>query len=119
MTNVFQQWLPLHRLAVVDLPQCGDRRAVYALREATTGQILKFGSTGRLRRRIFGNHLGGVGGKTTLRIHGELFTRKSIDHVELAWLETKDKAEAEGKEKEFRDAYKRAKGQRLAWDRQG
>ena len=100
MTNVFQQWLPLHRLAVVDSPQCGDRRAVYALREATTGQILKFGSTGRLRRRILWETTSeGLEERLTLRIHGELFTRKSIDHVELAWPETKDKAEAEGKER--------------------
>jgi hypothetical protein len=119
ITDIFQQWLPLHRLAIADLPQYGDFPAVYALRDATTKEILKFGNPDRLRRRISGNYLGGVGGSTTQRIHGELFGRNMIDRVELAWLKAKDKAEAERKEKEFRVARKTATEQRPAWDRQG
>ncbi len=92
---------------------------MYGLRDAETKEILKFGSTGRLRRRIFAEYLGGVGGETSQRIYAALFTDNMIDHVELAWLVVKDKGEAEQKEKEFRDAYKKAKGRRPAWERQG
>lgn len=119
MADIFQQWLSLHHLSVANLPRYGGCPVVYALREATTKQILKFGSTNRLRRRILGNYLGGVGGGTTQRIHAALFTDNMIEHVELAWLETKDNAEAQRKEKEFREAYKRANGHRPPWDRQG
>jgi hypothetical protein len=116
MSDIFQHWLPLRRLSVDDLPRFGDFPAVYALRETTTKGILKFGNTDRLRRRIFGNYLGGVGGDTTQRIHAQLFGNDMIDRIEFAWFETKDKAEAESKEREFRDAYKRANGKRPAWD---
>jgi hypothetical protein len=119
MTDNFKRWLPLRNLGVAHLPQYGECPAVYALRDATSGQILKFGSTGRLRRRIFGNYLGGVGGGTTKRIYGQLFVNKMIDRVELAWIETSDKAEADRKEREFREAYKNANGKRPVWDLRG
>lgn len=116
MSDLFQLWLPLRSLCVGDLRQFGDIPAVYAIRQTKTGEILKFGNTDRLRRRVFGNYLGGVGGGTTQRIHHQLFGNDTIDSVELAWLETKDKAEAESKEREFRAAYKRVHGKRPAWD---
>ena len=91
-------------------------------RDATTKEILKLGSTKQLRKRIFANYLGGVGGgrskSTTQRIHQALFTDNMIGRVELTWIETKEKGEAERKEKEFRRAYKAAHGRRPAWDRQ-
>ncbi len=119
MADIFQHWLLLQDLSVANLPRHGDSPVVGARREARTKQILKFGSTDRLRRRIFGNTLGGVGGETTQRIHGALFTDNMIDHVDLAWLETKDKTEAQRKEGEFREAYKRANGHRPPGDRRG
>ncbi len=114
-----EQWLPLHRLAVADLPRYGDFSAVYALRDGATKDILKFGKTKNLRRRIFGNYLGGVGGSTTKRIHRELFSANAIDGAELSWLETSDEQEAEREEKEFRNAYKKKHGRRPEWDKQG
>ena len=77
---------------------------------------MKFGSTDCLRRRILGNYLGGVGGDTTQRIHGDLFDNGMIEHVEISWQETSDKAEASRMEKEFRDDYKKANGKRPPWE---
>ena len=119
MANAFQEWFPLNSLALGNCSRYGDHPAVYALRDAKTGDILKFGETGCLRRRIFAEYLGGVGGRTTQRIHAALFRNNLVDHVEVAWLETKDKAEAHRKEGEFRNAYKRANARRPVWDRQG
>ena len=115
----FEQWLPLHRLAVADLPRYGAFSAVYALRDAATKDILKFGKTQYLRQRIFGNYLGGVGGSTTQRIHRALFSASANDGIELSWLETSDEREAEREEKEFRNAYKKEHGRRPKWDKQG
>ncbi len=116
---MLQHWLPLRRLAIGDLLSCGDFPAVYGLRDATTKDILKYGSTKQLRQRIFANYLGGIGGETTKRIHYELFSKNMIDRVEVSWLETKDAEEAKEKETSFRNAYKKTKGQRPEWDLQG
>ncbi len=90
-----------------------------ALRDATTKDILKYGSSKQLRRRIFAEYLGGTGGATTKRIHHELFSKKMIERVEVAWLESKDAEEARQKETDFRNAYKKNTGRRPAWDLQG
>jgi len=119
MKDSFDQWVKLHRLCVADLPRYGDFPAVYAIRHSTTQDVLKYGNAGRLHQRIFGNFIGGVGGSTTQRVHCELCSNGMIDCAEVAWIETKDKAEAEGMEKRFRQQYKRAHdGRRPIWDRQ-
>ena len=119
MTDFFETWLLLPHLTVGALLQCWDSSAVYALRDATTKDILKFGSTRRLGQRILHDYIAGVGGDTTKRIHRALFANETIERVELAWLVTKDQEEARRKETEFRNVYKKAHGQRPAWDRQG
>lgn len=118
MTNVFQTWLPLDRLSLADLPRFGDFAAVYAFRDSTTKGVLKYGSTGRLRRRIFGEYFGGTGGGTTQRIHAELFTNGWASHVEIAWHETKDREEATRMEKDLRATYEKVNGKLPQWDRQ-
>ena len=91
----FEKWLRLRNLGVGDLPQCGNCPAVYAFRDSRTCEILKFGETGTLRKRIFVNFIGGFGGgmpeATTQRVHRELFSNGMIDYVEIAWIEAKDK----------------------------
>jgi hypothetical protein len=116
MADVFAQWLPLRSLSVGDLPKHGEIPAVYALRDSATGEILKYGKSYWLRRRVFGEYLGGIGGETTQRIHNELFRNNMVGRVEVAWIETKDDAEACLKEKAFRAAYKQANGRRPKWD---
>lgn len=123
MTEDFDKWLSLRNLCVGDLPQFGQCSAVYAFRDSRTSEILKFGETDELRRRIFVNFLGGHGGSkpgdTTPRIHRALFLEGMINYVELAWIETKDKAMAKRMEQQFRQAYKTAHGgRRPIWDRQ-
>ncbi len=118
VTKGFGQWVPLRDLALSHFPKYGQFPAVYALRDASTGEILKFGETGWLRTRIIGNYLSGFGGATTNRIHADLFNNGMIERVELAWIETKDAKEAGEMEKEFRAEYKRQNGRRPAWDRQ-
>src|SRR5258708_7595266 len=118
-----ETWLPLRTLCVNDLPNCGGCCAVYAMRDSRTQEILKFGETNHLRRRMFANFIGGVGGSydgaTTQRIHSKLFAEGMIEHVELAWIEVGDKATAKLKEKQFRQEYKATHGQRWPeWDRQ-
>jgi hypothetical protein len=118
VTKGFGQWVPLRHLALSHFPKYGQFPAVYALRDASTGEILKFGESSWLRTRIIGNYLSGFGGGTTKRIHADLFNNGMIERVEVAWIETKDAKEAGRMEKEFRAEYKRLNGRRPAWDRQ-
>jgi len=116
-TDAFRNWLPLRQLSLAHLSKHGDCAAVYGFRDHSTGEMLKFGNTGHLRNRMFRNYIGGVGGGTTQRIHAELFVSDMIDRVEVAWLQTEDKAQAVRKEKEFRAEYKKVVGRRPIWDR--
>lgn len=118
MADDFAQWHPLRSLSVGDLPKYGEVPVVYALRDSVTGEILKYGKSFWVRRRIFGDYLGSPSGPTSKRIHEELFYKneKMIDRVELAWIVTKDDDEARLKEKQFRAAYKQANGRRPKWD---
>ena len=116
MTEAFERWFPLCDLALSQLPEYGKFAAGYALRDAITGEILKYGCTGNLRARIFGNYLGGVGGTTTQRIHAELFITGMICRLEIAWIKAKDQAEAKSKESQLRREYKLQRGKRPPWD---
>jgi hypothetical protein len=120
MTEGFTHWIPLCNLRTADLPRCGRGKccAVYALRDAKTSEILKFGETQDLRRRIFGNYIGGIG-VSALRIHEQIFRRDFIDHVEIAWIEAKSKTKARLMEKKFRRSHKSARGSRPIWDLRG
>ncbi len=117
MDNQFTAWIPLARLSLSDMPRCGQCCVVYAFREASTKDVLKYGETDCLRRRMFRNYIGGSGGSTTERIHEELFERNRFLEVEVAWVETKNKTEAQLKESRFRAEYKREKGRLPIWDR--
>lgn len=118
MSDQFNQWLPLRNLAVSNLPKNGEFSSVYAFRDSTTNEILKYGKTNNLRRRILGNYIGGVGGSTTQRIHSELFTNGWIEHIEISWIKTKGDVEAERMESEFRYAFRQSHGKLPSWDRQ-
>jgi hypothetical protein len=118
MAESFQWWSRLCDLTVTHLPKHDGFPAVYALRQAASEDILKFGCTGWLRTRIIRNYLGGYGGATTKRIYDDLYDNGMIEQVEIAWIETNDRGEAVRMEKEFRRAYKKAHGRRPAWDRQ-
>ena len=120
MAESFERWIPLRRLSLSDLPKYGACPAVYALRDASDGDTLKYGCAGSLRSRIVGNFLAGFGGNgptsTTQRLHAQLFDKGMIERVEIAWIETQDRDEAERKETEFRAAYTAAHGRRPVWD---
>jgi predicted GIY-YIG superfamily endonuclease len=78
------KWINLADLSVSRLPDLGSGPGVYVFRESATGEWLYIGSTSCLRRRLFGNHLGGVGGATTKRVNGLLFDENRIGDVEVA-----------------------------------
>jgi predicted GIY-YIG superfamily endonuclease len=84
------RWIRVDRLCLADLPDYGDVSGVYMMRRAATGEVIYIGSTDTLRRRLFGNHLGGVGGATTQRVHAELFAPEVIAGVEVAWVLSDD-----------------------------
>jgi predicted GIY-YIG superfamily endonuclease len=73
------------------------------MRSTSTGEILYIGSTSNLRRRVFGNYLGGVGGATTKRLHGILFLEMKVGEVELAYEET---IAYRQREAELKEAYR-------------
>jgi hypothetical protein len=115
----FTKWIVLANLRLADVPEHGGYpglAAVYALRDMRDGDILKYGCTGDLRGRIFGNYIGGVGGATTERIHNELFRNKHVSHVEIAWIVTESPAVANIQEKQFRAEYKKRVGRLPQWD---
>jgi hypothetical protein len=82
--GVFENWFPLFRLDVGDLVHNRNISGVYGIRSAATSEILYIGSSNNLRRRIFGNYVGGVGGETTQRIHEMLFSEGQVAKVEIA-----------------------------------
>jgi len=113
MTYGFHRWVRLVCLNLAGLRECGMFPAVYALRDGTTRELLKFGSCRLFRNRIFGNYIGGISeDKTSQR----LYDTTVIGSAEIAWLEGKDEAEARQKEKEFRASYIEANGKRPQWD---
>jgi hypothetical protein len=79
-------WVRLDQLRVADLPEYGAVPGCYVIREIDSGEIVYIGSTDTLRRRLFGNHLGGVGGDTTQRIHAVLFQDDTVARVEVTWV---------------------------------
>jgi hypothetical protein len=81
-------WIRLDRLCLADLPSYGAVGGSYVIREIESGEVVYIGSTGRLRRRLFGNHLGGVGGDTTQRIHEEEFAGDAVARLEMTWVVT-------------------------------
>ena len=83
-------WLPLAGLSLGDLPRLGNVGAAYMFRDALTEELLYIGSTDCLRRRLFGNHLGGVGGATTQRVNGLLLHRNRVARVQVAWFVTRE-----------------------------
>jgi hypothetical protein len=111
-TPEFRNWHPLIDLALTKLPHHGAIPAVYAMRRSRTGEIVYIGSTDNLRRRIFGNYLGGVGGGTTKRINALLFNHGEVVGIELAWLETQL---YEDKETELKERYRSTHGRLPVW----
>lgn len=83
-------WITLDRLCLADLPDYGDVGACYVFRDAVSHEILYIGSTDTLRRRLFGNHLGGVGGPTTQRVHAAIFEPDVLGGVEVTWIVSDD-----------------------------
>jgi hypothetical protein len=123
VSESFKLWIPLHRLCIADFGQYGNFPAVYAIRECSTRDILKYGHTVQIRQRIFVNLICGWGGSgpesTTQRVFLKLHEDRMIECVEISWIQMKSKEEAAQMEKNFRKAYMDAHGgQRPVWDRQ-
>jgi hypothetical protein len=112
----FQNWIALKSLSLSHFPRCGQCAIVYALRDARTGEILKYGKTACARDRIFKNYIGGAGGATTRRIHDNLFVDGVVEHVDIAWIQTATGTEAELAEKRYRATHIAEHGHRPLWD---
>jgi hypothetical protein len=125
MEGKLTNWISLSDLRVSDLPRRSrwwTCCAAYAFRDSRNQEILKFGETQDLRRRIFGNYIGGIGGtsKTGFWIHEKIFRLGYIDYVELAWVVTASKAKARSLESQFLAGYKSTHGgRRPKWNRRG
>jgi hypothetical protein len=78
------EWTLFADLSVSRLPDFGSGSGAYVFRDRATGEWRYIGSTNCLRRRLFGNYLGGVGGATTKRVNGLLFDQRYIGDVEVA-----------------------------------
>lgn len=110
----FTDWVPVTELCVGKLLRYGDVQCVYVMRSTSTSEILYIGSTSNLRRRIFGNYLGGVGGATTKRLHEMLFLEMKVTEVELAYEETVAFRE---RETELKEAYRQRQGRLPRWNK--
>jgi len=109
-----ERWHLLSRLTVENVQ--GEREGfgfVYVFRKRSTEEILYVGSTGDLRRRLFGNYIGGVGGKTTRRIHHYLFDRGAITDTEVSWKEVRDYKQEEAS---LRQHYREQQGRLPLWN---
>lgn len=109
----FERWYPLNNIAAKDVPKQG--KFVYIFRRCSTGEVIYIGSTTDLRRRLFGNYIGGVGGGTTKRIHSLLFKDGAIADIEVAW---KESSNCSSEEKHLREAYLKRQGELPPWNKQ-
>ncbi len=116
----FKGWHPLNKITVSDVPY--KQGGVYAIRLKTAlerkigkSDILYVGSSDNLKRRIFGNYLGGVGGKTTQRIHKLLFEEGYSKRTEISWAITENFRELE---KDLRIGYLREHKELPPWNKQ-
>ncbi len=57
----FEKLYALDNLAIKDVPEQGKYGFVYIFRRHNTKEVLYIGGTTDLRRRLFGNYIGGVG----------------------------------------------------------
>jgi predicted GIY-YIG superfamily endonuclease len=111
----FDKWYPLDSLAVKDVPTQDKYGFVYVFRRHSTKEVLYIGSTTDLCRRFFGNYIGGVGGRTTQRIHALLFEKGAITDIDVAWKEATDHT---SEEKRLRQAYFQQEGHLPIWNKQ-
>lgn len=114
----FEIWTRLKALSVSHLHEtlCG----VYIFRHNEEIQypngnsdILYIGQTGNYRQRLFGNYLGGVGGKTTKRIHRLLFNDNYIEKVIVGFKICTD---YKREEKRLRNLFRRQYGKLPVWN---
>jgi len=69
-------------------------------------EVLYIGRTDNFRRRLFGNYIGGVGGKTTKRIHEYLFNQGFIHKINVGFKICEDyKREEQKLRKVFREIF--------------
>lgn len=112
----FVKWYTLNNLAVKDVPERGNDGFVYVFRRCSTKEILYIGGTTDLRRRLFGNYIGGVGGGTTQRIHELLFKERAITDIEVAWKTIW--GDSSGEERRLRQDYFEQAGELPPWNKQ-
>ena len=113
----FEEWHPLDELTISDVPY--KQKGVYVFRlrsplKAGVSDILYIGSSDHLVRRVFGNYFGGVGGKTTKRIHNLLFEEKYLEKGEVGWTIVED---SKVLEKELKVKFRREHRQLPSWNK--
>ena len=86
----------------------------YLTRRRDASNILYIGSTNNLMRRVLGNYLGGIGGKTTQRIHNNLFEKNYINNVEISW---KIVDNFKNEERDLRKNYLQKHGELPPWNK--
>ena len=114
----FANWVLLESCNVSSLPE--GQKGVYIFTDNEIihylkgkSNILYIGRTDNFRRRIFGNYIGGIGGKTTKRIHNYLFRDKYIERVEVGFKVCEDNR---FEEKRLQKVFQRIKGEKPIWN---
>jgi len=86
----FENWVKMKTMSVSSLPE--KLKGVYILIDNDVikyrkgdSNILYIGRTDNFMRRMFGNYIGNIGGKTTQRIHRLLFEKEYIKRVTIGF----------------------------------
>jgi len=107
----FKNWTPLMEISPSKLPENKAGVYVFTHNEAIEypkgfSEVLYIGRTDNFRRRLFGNYIGGVGGKTTKRIHEYLFNQGFIHKINVGFKICEDyKREEQKLRKVFREIF--------------
>jgi hypothetical protein len=116
----FNGWHPLNNPLIASLPY--KQKCVYVITLETVqrvrvgnSDILYIGSSDNLVRRIFGNYIGGVGGKTTQRIHKLLFEEGYLKKTKIGWITTENSGKIE---RNLRIKFKQEHSELPPWNRQ-
>ncbi len=112
----FEEFLPIKGLQFTSLPY--NKNSVLVLTDCTlagkpASDILYIGKSKKLTRRIFGGYLAGYGGKTTRKIHEQLFDDGFLEKVAISWMLTDDPKAAQ---KDLLEKFKKEHGEYPAWN---
>lgn len=105
--------MPLSKISASDLPYQSGLFALLDKSVEGASDIIYIGRAKNLVGKIFGDILGGQGGKNTRRMHAMLFEEGFLGKLEISWMAT-DRLKA--RRADLLNKYKQEHGEFPSWN---